>query len=298
MDQVIVNDVAPRDGLQNEPTALAPAERLRLIHALVDAGLESVEVASFASPKAVPNMAGAGEVVAGLDPNRAEFHALTPNRKGYELARAAGARSVGVVLAATEAMNRANINMGVEAATRVCGEVLEQARADGLFARAYVAVAFECPFEGRVADETVERLAATMFDAGADEVIVADTIGAGNPLRAKALFGRMVAAFGAPRLAAHLHDTRALAIANVWQALECGIRKFDAAAGGLGGCPFAPGAAGNLATEDLVSLLDQAGLPTGIDIPALLKVVSDLETRLDRRLGGRALPWLRRGATT
>ena len=296
MDQVIVNDVAPRDGLQNEPTALAPAERVRLVHALVDAGLQSVEVASFASPKAVPNMAGAGEVLAGLDPNGAEYHVLVPNRKGYELACAAGARSVGVVLSATEMMNRANINMGLDAATGVCAEVVEQARADGLFARAYVAVAFECPFEGRVADAAVERLGAAMFDAGADEVIVADTIGAGNPLRAKALFGRMVAAFGAARLAAHLHDTRALAVANVWQALECGIRKFDSSVGGLGGCPFAPGAAGNLATEDLVSLLDQAGVRTGIDIAALLTVVDDLETRLGRPLGGRALPWLRRGA--
>lgn len=295
MDQVIVNDVAPRDGLQNEPTALAPAERIRLIHALVDAGLQSVEVASFASPTAVPNMAGAGEVLAGLDPDRADYHALVPNRKGYELAHAAGARSVGVVLSATEAMNRANINMGLDAATRVCAEVIEQARADGLYTRAYVAVAFECPFEGRVADETVERLGAAMFKAGADEVIVADTIGAGNPLRAKALFSRMVAVFGAARIAAHLHDTRALAVANVWQALECGIRKFDSSVGGLGGCPFAPGAAGNLATEDLVSLLDQAGIRTGIDIPALLKVVGDLEARLDRPLGGRALPWLRRG---
>lgn len=296
MDQVIVNDVAPRDGLQNDPVALAPAERVRLIDALVDAGIPSVEVASFVSPKAVPKMAGAGEVVGGLDLDRADFHALAPNRKGYELARAAGIRSVAVVLSATETMNRENINMGLDGATAVCAEVLQQARADGLAARAYVAVAFECPFEGSVPDETVEGHAAGLFDAGADEVIVADTIGAGNPLRAKALFGRMVAAFGASRLAAHLHDTRALALANAWQALECGIRKFDASAGGLGGCPFAPGAAGNLATEDLVSLLHQAGMDTGIDLPALLDVVRNLEARLGRPIGGRALPWLRREA--
>ena len=294
MDRVIVNDVAPRDGLQNHPVALAPGERARLIDALVDAGLPSVEVASFVSPKAVPKMAGAGEVVAALDLDRADFHALIPNRKGYELARAAGIRSVGVVLSATETMNRENINMGLDAATRVCAEVVQQARADGLFARAYVSVAFECPFEGLVPDETVERLGAEMFAAGADEVIVADTIGAGNPARAKALFARMVAAFGASRLAAHLHDTRALALANAWQALECGIRKFDASAGGLGGCPFAPGAAGNLATEDLVSLLHQTGFSTGIDLAALLRVVRDLGRRLDRPIGGRALPWLRR----
>ena len=293
-DTVIVNDVAPRDGLQNDPTALAPAERARLVDALVDAGVPSVEVASFVSPKAVPNMAGAAEVVAALDLDRADFHALIPNRKGYELARAAGMRSVGVVLSATETMNRENINMGLDTATAVCAEVLQQARSDGVHARAYIAVAFECPYEGTVADETVERLAAALLRAGADEIIVADTIGAGNPRRARALFGRMVAAFGSAPLAAHLHDTRALALANAWQALDCGIRKFDASAGGLGGCPFAPGAAGNLATEDLVSLLHQAGVHTGIDLAALLRLVAGLEARLGRPIGGRSLPWLRR----
>ena len=294
MDSVIVNDVAPRDGLQNDPVALSPAERVALIEGLLNAGLPSVEVASFVSPKAVPKMAGAADVVAALDLDRADFHALVPNRKGYELARASGIRSVGVVLSATETMNRENINMSLEQATSVCAEVLQQARTDGLKARAYVSVAFECPFEGVVPDETVERLGAVMFDAGADEVIVADTIGAGNPLRAKALFGRMVAAFGASRLAAHLHDTRALALANAWQALECGIRRFDASAGGVGGCPFAPGAAGNLATEDLVSLLHQAGVETGINLAALLNVVGDLGNRLGRTIGGRTVPWLRR----
>ena len=191
-------------------------------------------------------------------------------------------------------MNRENINMSLGQATSVCAEVLQQARTDGLRARAYVSVAFECPFEGVVPDEVVERLAAAMFDAGAGEVIVADTIGAGNPLRAKALFGRMVAAFGASRLAAHLHDTRALALANAWQALECGIRRFDSSAGGVGGCPFAPGAAGNLATEDLVSLLHQAGMETGIDLAVLLKAVRDLGNRLGRTIGGRTVPWLSR----
>ena len=224
---------------------------MALIEGLLNAGLPSVEVASFVSPKAVPKMAGAADVVGALDLDRADFHALVPNRKGYELASASGIRSVGVVLSATETMNRENINMSLDRATSVCAEVLQQARTDGLKARAYVSVAFECPFEGVVPDERLERLGAVMFDAGADEVIVADTIGAGNPLRAKALFGRMVAAFGASRLAAHLHDTRALALANAWQALECGIRRFDSSVGGLGGCPFAAGAAGNLATQDL-----------------------------------------------
>ncbi len=294
MERVIVNDVSPRDGLQNEPAAVPSAARIGLVNALVEAGVPAVEVASFVSPRAVPKMAGADEVAAGLDLNRADFRALVPNRKGYERARAAGMRSVAVVLAATETMNVQNINMSLDQAVQVCAEVLQQARHDGLAARAYVAVAFECPFEGAVADGEVERLAAAMFAAGAEEVVVADTIGGGNPRRAKELFGRLAAAFGPMRLAAHLHDTRALALANAWQAVECGIRKFDASAGGLGGCPFAPGAAGNLATEDLVSLLQQAGFHTGIDLAALLGVVRHIETLVGRPVGGRSLPWLQR----
>ena len=294
MEPVIINDVSPRDGLQNDPVAVSPGERAELIKRLVSAGLPAVEVASFVSPKAVPKMAGATEVAAALDLDRADFSALVPNRKGYEMARAAGMRSVALVLSATETMNRKNINMGLDQAAAVCRETVQQARSDGLKARAYISVAFACPYEGTVQDAEVERLAGDMFAAGAEEVIVADTIGAGNPARAKALFGRMAAAFGAERLAAHLHDTRALALANAWQALECGIRKFDASAGGLGGCPFAPGAAGNLATEDLVSMLHQAGFQTGVDLPALLDVVSGMESLLGRPLGGRSLPWLRR----
>ena len=294
MEEIIVNDVAPRDGLQNHPTAVSPADRARLVNGLVDAGVPAVEVASFVSPRAVPRMAGAAEVVARLDLDRADFSALVPNRKGYELACGAGIRSIALVLSATETMNRENINMSLDEATGVCRDVLQQASSDGLEARCYLSVAFECPFEGTVPDAEIERLATAMFEAGATEIIVADTIGAGNPARAKALFGRMAAAFGADRLAAHLHDTRALALANVWQALECGIRKFDTSLGGLGGCPFAPGAAGNLATEDLVSMLHQAGFSTGIDLQALLGVLGQLESLVGTHVGGRVLPWLKR----
>ncbi len=293
MDQVFINDVAPRDGLQNDAVAVAPPDRVRLIESLVAAGLPAVEVASFVSPKAVPKMAGAADVAAALDMDQADFRALVPNRKGYDLARAAGMRSIAVVLSATETMNRRNINMGLEQATGICRELMQQARADGLTPRAYISVAFACPFEGVVGDSVIEYLAADMLAAGAAEIIVADTIGAGNPARAKALFGRLAGAFGAKHLAAHLHDTRALALANAWQALECGVRKFDSSTGGLGGCPFAPGAAGNLATEDLVAMLQQAGLHTGIDLQALLAVVDYIETLIRRPVGGRTLPWLR-----
>lgn len=292
MERVIVNDVGPRDGLQNDPATVSPADRAGLIRDLVAAGLPAVEAVSFVSPKAVPKMAGAAEVIAALDLDAADFSALIPNRKGYELAREAGVRSVAVVLSATDTMNRKNINMDLDTTVRVCREILEQASRDGVNGRAYVSVALGCPYEGDVPEDRIQDLTRTMFDAGATEVIVADTIGAGNPAQVKSLFSRLVPDFGADRLSAHFHDTRALALANAWQALECGIRKFDASIGGLGGCPFAPGAAGNLATEDLVSLLHQAGFDTGIDLDALLAVVDRVRELVGHPVGGRALAWL------
>lgn len=292
MEKVVVNDVGPRDGLQNDPADVAPADRAALIRALVAAGVPAVEVASFVSPNAVPKMAGAAEVVAGLDLDSADFSALIPNARGYELARAAGVRAVAVVLSATDTMNRRNINMDLDTTIAVCGEILEQARRDGVTGRAYVSVAVACPYEGRVPEARVVDLTARMFDRGAAEVIVADTIGAANPAEVKSLFTSLTSEFGAASLSAHFHDTRALALANAWQALECGIRKFDASIGGLGGCPFAPGAAGNLATEDLVSLLHQAGFESGIDLDALLDVVALVGRLVDHPVGGRALPWL------
>ncbi len=290
-ETVTINDVGPRDGLQNDPGDVTPEDRAMLINRLVDAGLPAVEVASFVSPRAVPKMAGADRVVAGIDLTRADCSALVPNHKGYELAQEAGIRSVAVVLSATETMNLKNINMDLETTVRVCEEVVGRAVADGVHARAYVSVAVECPYEGLVSQQRVHSLAARMFDAGAAEVIVADTIGAANPAQVKSLFSRLVGEFGATRLSAHFHDTRALALANAWQALECGIRKFDSSIGGLGGCPFAPGAAGNLATEDLASMLEQAGFVTGIDMRRLLEVVALARKLVGHDLGGRSLAW-------
>lgn len=290
---VTVNDVGPRDGLQNDTAAVTPADRARLIEALVDAGVPAVEMVSFVSPRAVPKMAGAAEVVGQLDLDRADYSALVPNQRGYDMAKAAGVRSVAVVLSATETMNQKNINMSLDKTVSVCRDIVAQARADGLTARGYVSVAIECPYEGMVPESQIEALTATLFDAGAEEVIVADTIGGGNPAQVKSLFNRLVSRFDAARLSAHFHDTRALALANAWQALECGIRKFDASIGGLGGCPFAPGAAGNLATEDLVSLLHQAGFETGIDEDRLLACVDLAHELVDHDLGGRTLPWQR-----
>jgi hydroxymethylglutaryl-CoA lyase len=294
--EVVVNDVGPRDGLQNDSTAVTPRDRIRLIESLLAAGLKSIEAASFVSPKAVPKMAGANQVFAALDQQAAEFSALVPNMKGYELAKAAGARSIAVVLSATETMNQKNINMSLDETISVCKDIVKLSKREGIKPRAYVSVAIECPYEGLVEDRTIVELTDMMFTAGAEEVIIADTIGAGNPAQVKSLFSLLVAEFGAPRLSAHFHDTRAFALANAWQALECGIRKFDASIAGLGGCPFAPGAAGNLATEDLVLMLNQAGFNTGIDIDKLLASVELIKQLVQHPVGGRTLAYLRGSA--
>ncbi len=294
MEQVIVNDVGPRDGLQNDSTLITPEDRVRLINSLLDAGVTSIEAASFVSPKAVPKMANADQVFAALNQEAANFSALVPNLKGYELAKKAGARSVAVVLSATETMNQKNINMSLDQTISVCKEIVAQALRDGITPRSYLSVAVECPYEGMVEEQVIEDLSAMMFKAGAKEVIVADTIGAANPAQVKSLFTRLVSAFGATTISGHFHDTRAMALANTWQALECGIRKFDASIAGLGGCPFAPGASGNLATEDLVLMLNDAGLDTGIDLNKLLRSVELTGQLVQHPVGGRSMAYLNR----
>lgn len=296
MEHVIVNEVGPRDGLQNDSTQVAPEDRVRLIDSLLEAGIKSIEAASFVSPKAVPKMADADQVFAALNQEAADFSALVPNVKGYELAKKAGARSIAVVLSATETMNQKNINMSLDETISVCKDIVRMAIIDGIRPRSYISVAMECPYEGLVEESTIEALSATMFKAGAQEVIIADTIGAANPAQVKSLFNRLVSEFGATKLSAHFHDTRAMALANTWQALECGIRKFDASIAGLGGCPFAPGASGNLATEDLVLMLNDAGFDTGIDLDKLLNSVELTQQLVAHPVGGRSMAYLTRGA--
>jgi hydroxymethylglutaryl-CoA lyase len=217
-----------------------------------------------------------------------------PNLKGLERARAVGAREIAVVLSATETMNQKNINMSLDGALEASVQTLQQAHLHGLRTRAYVAVAFSCPFEGEPPLERVVSLARQIKDAGTDEIVIADTIGAASPAQIKQRMSALAKEIPLAQLAIHLHDTRGMAVANAWAALEVGIRRFDASAGGIGGCPFAPGAAGNLATEDLVLLAESCGLATGIDLDRMLDVVAFAETALQRPLGGRASTWLRR----
>ena len=294
-ERVVVTDVALRDGLQNQPEHVGTAGKAALMRALAAAGVPSIEAASFVSPRAVPQMADAAEVIAealALAPLRAS--ALAPNLRGLERAIAAGTREVAVVLSCTETMNRKNINMSLAEATRVSCETLRAARTRGLATRGYLAVAFECPFEGTTPPERVLELGLALLEAGADEIVVADTIGAASPAQVQQLLGRLLLQLPVDRLGLHLHDTRGMGVANAYAGLELGVRRFDASAGGLGGCPFAPGASGNVATEDLVLMLEQSGFATGISLPGLASAVDLASSLLGRSLGGHCMPWLRR----
>ncbi|MDP9877476.1 hydroxymethylglutaryl-CoA lyase [Variovorax boronicumulans] len=295
-EAIHITDVAPRDGLQNQAVDVGTEGKLRLIELLVEAGLRSIEVTSFVSPKAVPQMADAAELAAQVQARFAALRTsvLVPNLKGLERAHAAGAKEIAVVLSATETMNRKNINMGLDQATEVSEQTLAAARALGLRTRAYVAVAFDCPFEGETPLDEVLRLSARMHAAAADEIVIADTIGSASPGQVKARMAALRGVVPIERLAVHLHDTRGMGVANAWAALEAGVRRFDASVGGIGGCPFAPGAAGNVATEDLVLMAERSGFSTGISLAGLLAAVDFAQGALRKPLGGRAITWLRR----
>ena len=292
-DRIVFTDVGPRDGLQNQPRILTVEERLRLIEAIAAAGVSSIEVGSFVSPRAVPAMAGTDQLVAALPDNGVGYSALIPNMKGYELARDAGVRAVNMVLYASEGMASANVKMTIAEAEEAAAAILSCAKTDGIEVFAAISVAFACPFDGPTDPGVVRNSAAKFLDLGVDQIVIADTIGAGNPLQVRDLTNDLVREHGADRLGCHFHDTRAMGMANVFAALESGIRRFDGSIAGLGGCPFAPGASGNVATEDVVMMLEQMGFATGIDLDALLRA-SDLAQELTGTApGGRAKAWLK-----
>lgn len=292
--KVRITEVGLRDGLQNQPHPVSTGGKLRLAKALIDAGVRHLETASFVHPKAVPQMADAAEVTAGL-PARADmdYMALVPNLKGYERARAAGYRHVAVVLASTDTFNLRNIRMTRDEAEAACREVIRRAKDDGVAVRAYISGAMACPYDGVTPVHVVHELSERMIAAGATDIAISDTTGAGNPRQVTDILTPLVAAHGADLFSLHLHDTRGTALANAWAGIECGIRHFDASIGGLGGCPFAPGASGNVATEDLVSLLHDSGFGTGIDLEGLYAAVAVAEDVTAQALGGRILQWRR-----
>ena len=291
-EKVIIKEVAARDGLQAQPKHLTVEQRIALLGALAETGVPELEIGSFVSPKAVPQMAGTDEIAANLPPAQLAYSALVPNMKGYELAVMAGIRSHAIALAATEEMNQNNVRKSLEDTFVMGEEILDRAAAEGVDIHAYLAVAFECPFEGVVEESLVLEQVDRLMQHQPARLMIADTIGAANPAAVHSMMQKLVDRHGPERLGCHFHDTRAMGLANVYAALQAGVRQFDASAGGLGGCPFAPGAKGNVASEDVVMLCESIGYDTGLDMPKLLEAVALLSEMIGAPQGGRAHTWL------
>ena len=291
-ERVIIKEVAARDGLQAQPKHLTVEQRIALLGSLAETGVPELEIGSFVSPKAVPQMAGTDEIAANLPSAQLAYSALVPNMKGYELAVMAGIRSHAIALAATEEMNQNNIRKSLEDTFVMGEEILDRAAADGVDIHAYLAVAFECPYEGAVEESLVLEQVDRLMQHQPARLMIADTIGAANPAAVHSMMHKLVDRYGPERLGCHFHDTRAMGLANVYAALQAGVRQFDASAGGLGGCPFAPGAKGNVATEDVVMLCESIGYYTGLDMPKLIEAVAFLSEMIGAPQGGRAHTWL------
>lgn len=284
-----VTEVGPRDGLQNEREVVRAEAKVAFVEALADAGLREIEVSSFVAPNRVPQLADAEEVFRRLRPREGVvFSALVPNERGMERALACGVRKVAVFTAATESFNRRNVNASIAESLDRFRPVVAAARGAGIPVRGYVSTAFGCPYEGVVDPAAAARVCRDLLDLGCAEVSVGDTIGVATPLRVLAGLEALAAA-GVPRerTALHFHDTRGTALANVLVALQAGYSSFDSSAGGLGGCPFAPGAGGNLATEDLLYLLEGLGVATGVSLEGVRSASRLVEAALARPLQGR-----------
>lgn len=280
---VRIVEVGPRDGLQNEKTIVPAATKIELIDRLSRTGLQTIEATSFVSPKWVPQLADAAEVYAGIDrqPGIA-YPVLVPNLQGYERAIAVGVREVAVFAAASEAFSRKNINATIDESLDRFAPVLERARADGVKVRGYVSTVLGCPYQGDVPLADVVRVARRLHDAGCYEISLGDTIGIGTPTKARAMLAAVGEAVPMNALAIHFHDTRGQALANILACLELGVAVVDAAVSGAGGCPYANGATGNVASEDVVYMLEGMGVATGVDLPRLVETGNWLSARLGR----------------
>jgi hydroxymethylglutaryl-CoA lyase len=287
--RVTVVEVGPRDGLQNEAAIVATGDKVTFIRMLSEAGCPIVEAGAFVSPRWIPQMADSEEVFAALPKSDrgTRYPALVPNLAGLERAHGAGVTEVAIFAASSESFSRKNINRSIAESLQVYRDVCRRAGQLGIKVRAYLSTAFGCPFEGAVDPSRVAEIAADLIDMGAFEVSVSDTIGIAHPGQVRQVVGRVTERIPLDRIALHFHDTRGTALANVFAALAEGVTTFDASAGGLGGCPYAPGASGNLATEDLVYMLDGLGVTTGIEIAALVESSRFIETRIGHLLPSR-----------
>ncbi len=287
--EVRIVEVGPRDGLQNEKTQIATADKIALIDKLSATGLRTIEATAFVSPKWVPQMADAADVLAGIARRPGiTYPVLVPNEQGYVRARAAGALEVAVFTAASEAFNLRNTNAGIEESLSRFQPVLERARADGVRVRGYVSTVLGCPYQGDVAVAEVVRVARVLHAMGCYEVSLGDTIGVGTPGKARAMLKAVAGEVPMDALAIHFHDTYGQALANILACLEEGVAVVDSAVAGSGGCPYAKGASGNVASEDVVYMLHGLGIGTGIDLPALAEVGLWLANLLGRETGSKA----------
>jgi hydroxymethylglutaryl-CoA lyase len=286
--RITIVEVGPRDGLQNERASVSTADKIAFINRLSAAHLPVIEVSAFVSPKWVPQMADAAEVFAGI--TRApgiRYTALVPNLAGLDRALAAGVTDIAVFAASTETFSRRNINQSIDESLATYAQVCDRARAAGLRVRGYLSTAFGCPFEGAVAPDRVADVAARLADLGVFEIAISDTIGIAHPGQVPRVLDAVLARVPVRQIALHFHDTRGTALANVLASLPYGIATFDASAGGLGGCPYAPGAAGNLATDDLMYMLDGLGLETGVSLAGVTEASTFIASKIDHRLPSR-----------
>lgn len=288
--QVSIVEVGPRDGLQNERALITTADKIAFVDRLSAAGCPVIEVSAFVSPKWVPQMADAGEVLAGITRRAGvRYTALVPNRAGLARAIEANVTEIAIFAAASETFSQRNINQSIDRSLTAYAEVCREALAAGLKVRGYLSTCFGCPYEGPIAPAQVAAIARRLLDLGVFEVAISDTIGVAHPGQVPQVLDAVTAALPLSQVALHFHDTRGTALANVLAALDYGVTTFDSSAGGLGGCPFAPGAAGNLATEDLLYMLDGLGVATGVSLARVAEASRFLESRLGDRLPSRYL---------
>jgi hydroxymethylglutaryl-CoA lyase len=284
--KVTIYEVGPRDGLQNEARNVPTADKIRFIDALVASGIRAIEITSFVSPKWIPQLGDAAEVSRGVQrPPGVRVSALVPNRRGLDTALAAGMKEIAVFMSASETHNKKNVNKTIADTLAAFEEVVPVARDAGVAVRAYLSTSFGCPYEGDVDPARVVELSGKLRDLGVYQISISDTIGVANPRQVEDVLGRVLAVHPKESIAVHMHDTQGTALANCLVALELGITTIDSAAGGLGGCPYAPGASGNLATEDLVAMLHAMGVDTGIDLDKLIDA-----SRLASTFVGHELP--------
>jgi len=280
--RIEIVEVGPRDGLQNETEHLSPAERIDLIEKLALAGLKQIEAGSFVSPRWVPQMAGSDVILKSLrDRDDLRLPVLVPNMRGYEDARAAGVREIAVFGAATETFSQKNINCSIDESLQRFKAVCMQARSDNVRVRGYISCVLGCPYEGEVNPGSVARIAQALMDMGCSDLSLGDTIGVGTADKARRLVEACAEHVGIEKIAVHFHDTYGQALANILACIELGVTTVDTAIGGLGGCPYARGSAGNVATEDVVYMLNGLGVDCGVDLNALLDITSDLCARLN-----------------